>query len=879
VTDCLRNNNNTNDSRWLENSWLNQGDSAHSDIDFTMRPRSLLTRQVFRAIIANRPYHTVVCPLRTVTSRHHVATAPSRAIQRRGIFGLTFGQPKDLLNARSSPQNFEIALGKLSEYIEAKRYDTRPPPDQELVNAWRFLFATRDEQEKALTRNEVLLATVTFKYLIARDQVLNGDLPKCLTEQDLITALSALAQPRGQLEMRTDHCALATLIYERARQADDGISTDLEALYINVLSSSGAAAEIFASSEAVIRASPELWIPVLKGLIHEGYTEKVMQLSKGGRLSASDEENALIYGEVIKYLCQRDQPVEAYQAFRAHLRLDQPLPTAGRGVDQTWDGAFYTHQPPHGQLPADALIPLIQTCLEHGELMLADSVAPVLRHHVSEPGVRGAIAAWIYASGVDEDGKAFSDLPLLNQEDMNQLYRFLYSTRSKMSNEERELHHRRASVEGSPGAEGIAYKLNYEIHTGDIAAAKRSFNDLLHMDIPEGRPDVAALNQLIIALSQTNAGQQIDFTTMMRVVDHIRDTGADLSPASLAVLCGVLLRRNELEDVLALVRYRVESLSKQERSQISKVFQDYIVDLSVPGQQAFHAYDIFRHAFPETPPAERLPLMHSFFARKRSDRACLVFGHMRQRQEVEARPDDEAYAQCLYGIAQARDVDGLQMVYNMLKMDIHVEQTTKLHNAMMAAWVACQTPFRSIIDHFWKILDSREGPTLSSFMLALRACEHWIGAGGEEARRIMALMQDWNLVITKEVYDCYIGALAGQSQFENTIELIDHMEEDIGERPDAITIGTFYNAIPWQYRKDEVEAWAKKIYPDLWEELTSYGDTIDEEWEVRYFNINRDIDVDDELLFPQGEYSPQLAEDVRLGLPSPAQSVDNEAIP
>lgn len=32
-------------------------------------------------------------------------------------------------------------------------------------------------------------------------------------------------------------------------------------------------------------------------------------------------------------------------------------------------------------------------------------------------------------------------------------------------------------------------------------------------------------------------------------------------------------------------------------------------------------------------------------------------------------------------------------------------------------------------------------------------------------------------------------------------------------------IGLFYNAIPYQYWKDEVEQWAKQKYPDLWAHL------------------------------------------------------------
>jgi len=76
---------------------------------------------------------------------------------------------------------------------------------------------------------------------------------------------------------------------------------------------------------------------------------------------------------------------------------------------------------------------------------------------------------------------------------------------------------------------------------------------------------------------------------------------------------------------------------------------------------------------------------------------------------------------------------------------------------------------------------------MSSFALALRACETWIPQGAQEARQIMALIQSWNLEITKEMYLCYIGALAGQSEFENSVELIEEMENDIGEKVDAYT--------------------------------------------------------------------------------------------
>ena len=82
-------------------------------------------------------------------------------------------------------------------------------------------------------------------------------------------------------------------------------------------------------------------------------------------------------------------------------------------------------------------------------------------------------------------------------------------------------------------------------------------------------------------------------------------------------------------------------------------------------------------------------------------------------------------------------------------------------------------------------------------------------------------------------------------------------------------LATFYNAIPWQYRKDEVEKWAKQAYPELWEEALAFGDEIDEEWEIRYFKIDRSIDVNDEPLFSDGTYDPRLAQQSQVLLEAP----------
>ena len=56
----------------------------------------------------------------------------------------------------------------------------------------------------------------------------------------------------------------------------------------------------------------------------------------------------------------------------------------------------------------------------------------------------------------------------------------------------------------------------------------------------------------------------------------------------------------------------------------------------------------------------------------------------------------------------------------------------------------------------------------------------------------------------------------------------------------------------------------------MWKEVLKYGDYIDEEWEIRYFKIDRSIEVNDELLFGEGEYDPKVAEKSQILLEAPA---------
>lgn len=815
-----------------------------------MKSQSVLTRRLFQAIVANRPYHSASCPLRTITTtppNGHSRRHDARQQQRRGLFGIAIGSMRpEHAGSRSGTKNVETALEKLSDYIHAKKTRSRPPPHQELVEALRFFVSARNNADQGLIRNELYLVSETAQYLIQEKWVSDNDAPRTLDATDLLTLMGVLRHPTpGSGLHRNDIQELAAVLNVELNY-HDGTAEQGQVLLASALANSGAAEKALRLLQQSKYQDNEAWSHILRGLLMEGHKEQLWPILQSTDFKMSEGTSEVVFSSLIRYASACNDPETAQRVLQIAL---------SRG-----------YQP-----DVSALVLFLQTCVDSGKVGQGDAAAELLRSELGTAGVPGSLLSWRAAHGasVDELGQAMQ--VMLNEgaditmAEMNQLVKHAYS--AKAAHLAESYIQLAQSVGAVPDALTYALKLDHDLSQGDLAAAREAFEGMSIQDVPDVRLDVPVLNRYIAKL----ASEDGDYQHINRVVDSLIQTGGILEADTLAALTLLFLQKDETTEVLNLLRPRINLLAGPDRAKIATIFKQYITKPDVKDQNAFRAYDIFRNAFPELPPTEKLPIIDTFFERNRSDLACLVFAHMRSRQGTEARPDDAIYAHMFYGIAKCRDVDGLQQVYNMLKVDVSVEQTTKIRNSMMAAYTACQTPFSAIIDHYWKILDSREGPTLSTFKLALRACEAWVGAGGEEARRIMALMQKWNLIITKDIYECYIGALAGQSQFENVIELIERMEEDIGEAPDAVTIGTFYNTIPWQYRKDEVEAWARKAYPQLWEDLVAMGDEIDEEWEVRYFNVNRDIEIDDELLFGGGQYSPELAASIKLQIPEPVK--------
>lgn len=698
--------------------------------------------------------------------------------QSRTFFGFPVQPaPRKILENNTRPSHVEKATNVLLGLVRAQRDHTQLPPVRQIVQAFNTVIQHRNKVSGSLSRSDTYLLTEGFKYIEDQKSKEGKDANQLLSEVDLQQGLFSLASSSGKEKFRSDSKTLAYMLFSELRQRrtspgdileDPAVPEPLAAAYITILSSTGGAKEAWETLRKSTEGDMQKnWLQVIKGLLNEGLEHNVWEAltemkAHTGNLTAESHE-------ILTACFAKNASPSATKKIYGQTIIGGGTPTVGCRIE------------------------MARFCVYNEELAWGAPILESLRAVIHDPHVWDAVLVYSAAQGATlADTAATMDKlaevaaqakvsgPTISN--FNSLIQHAFSADNI---EAVQGYINLAEARGlKPNAKTFLLQLDYRVRIGDLGKAAATYDVLSSEDPITDESDLPVLNRYLCALCLTPNPQ---YERIMRIADSILERNVALDADTISGLCRVFLQRDELAETLDLLRHRVDLYPRDDRARISQAFKEFIIDEKVAPQRAFNAYDLCRAAFPETSVDDRLLIMHSFFKRKRPDLACLVFGHMRQREDLVARPTPEAYGQCFEGIAMCQDIDGLQMVYNMLKLDREVEPTTRVRNGLMAAYTACGQPFTAIIDHFWKILGSREGPTMSSFALALRACETWIPQGATEVRTIIAMMQSWDLEITKEIYDCYIGAIAGQCEFENAIELIEKMEEDIGVAPDAFT--------------------------------------------------------------------------------------------
>jgi hypothetical protein len=334
-----------------------------------------------------------------------------------------------------------------------------------------------------------------------------------------------------------------------------------------------------------------------------------------------------------------------------------------------------------------------------------------------------------------------------------------------------------------PSSTTYILQLDYRLDAKDLSGAQVIYDKLMRGEVNvRNDEDLPVLNKYLRTLC---SGPEPDMEQILDVTADLEHRHATLEPETVVALCMAFLRSDNQYDVIDTLSLHTVSYSLEERAQVRKAFVDYCLDKKISTARVWDCYSLLRQFFPETEPSYRIRLMDAFFERRRPDMACYIFGHMRAHGNPEQRPTADVYVRCLEGLGRHPDADSLRMVHNMLKMDTTVQMNTRLYNALMLAYAACEDPGTAI--EFWRdITNSAEGPSYNSLAIVFWACELQ-PYGDRTARPIWQKMQRMDLEVPPNVFWSYCGAIAGSGYVDEVIRLIQGMDASVGYPPGMMT--------------------------------------------------------------------------------------------
>ena len=732
---------------------------------------SVLTRQVFRQILNNEPWSHAGWTL-SQTCLQKPITRRTPCQRKRYLFGFSRKPPRE-----AKPVDLDPGFEKMIDLSNLLAMRVRPPPPAQLAQAFNDFFRTRDKNPVPVEQIQVEHAMRTFQHL---ETSYTEAKDFGLTSEDLRMAMKALVHKPSDNRFEA-HNKFARMLFEEVRaRKDSGAQEGVEAFnqifyrFIKVLVQSG-------DSLYARDLIEEYWHSHLDNYDHDSSRSHWKRVLQGFASEGNDEELLrtvdIMKGYGVSFDAQAHQAITIFYARKGDVEQTQK---------------WYKHpivgdKPPTSHTDAAVL----QLCIQQNDLTWGQDIFKSL--FTKDPRDKktwNIILQWAAAmgKGVDEIERMMEVMVRRNEEKgsnvrpdigtINALIELANSRNDPYTAERYVALGQKWNL--ALDAQTYLLQLEYRIKVGDISGAMLAYTRLQAEEVLDNK-DYPLINKLIVALCSL---QHQDYDAIMRLVEDLNERKARFEPETVSALALLHLRREELPDLVDLLRTHTFHYSLGQRAAIRDIFVDFCLDRSNSVARAWDAYCILREVFSETDTDIRTRLMGEFFSRRRSDMACHVFGHMRQQAISKRRPNISIYVACFEGIAKAADLQSLEMVHNMLKLDSEIEPDTKLHNALMLAYTACGEPDRSL--GFWEdIIHSREGPTYNSIKIALRACEAQ-PFGDRQAREIWARLKKFEVEVTKEIYAAYIGALAGQALFEECAISVNEAEAEIGSPPDAL---------------------------------------------------------------------------------------------
>jgi hypothetical protein len=746
--------------------------------------RSQLTRNAYRRLLAG---HALLRPCLTPSGRFHYSQCrprpPAQGLlrhpPRRSFLGLFQPPPREPKQPVVEP-GYDVLL----KFRAMETENARPPARKELIEGLSRFFGSKIKSQLPTTETQAFLAHRLLRYLV--DSPPNGEGAVDDIHPQILRDGLTVVQSARRIKSR-DFLELAKLLYtelewrRKARAGDLGPERSEEEYHVNFESYMVCLTKFGASLEALellneYRAKlsahertnehvTRLWYHVLRGLAHEGQErellaecQKVTDSGIGYSVHLQDTMTLFYINqdnvEDVKRWFER--PIDGGGDPRPKLLLAIFSFAARHGLQQ-W-----------GQSICEKLMQTRSKKRRTWDLLFTWSIL------VTDTGVEGIkqmMAKMKEVAGFELDATSIDRLIATAIEKKNPLLAERFVSLG-------------AELGIEPQASTYLLQMDYRLDANDFSGVEHIYQKIINqeLDFPEDWA-VKVLNKYLCVLCRAekpDIQRILDVTAQMEM-----RSPAYLLPETIVDLCMVLLRNDQQFDVIDTLSLHTVMLSLQDRAKIWKALVDYCLDTKVSTARVWDAYSLLRQFFPETEPADRVRLMDAFFARRRPDMACNIFGHMRGHANPVQRPTADIYVRCLEGLGWWPHHESLKLIHNMLKMDTTVNVNTRIRNGLMIAYIAAGDPSTAL--EFWEqISASSEGPTNNSLAIVFWACER-LEIRDDTAKKLWKRIQRLDLEVPPNVLNAYCGALAGQGELNEVKQVIGSLEVTQGYSPSLMT--------------------------------------------------------------------------------------------
>lgn len=846
---------------------------------------SNLTRGVFRRLLANEPILHRGCLRRRHYSSGLAARPLLQAIgsrdsrraayyeQRRHFFNFNlFGKKHEKQEATLDP-----GVDKMMELAKRQRMRARMPEVDDVSLALTEFINAKNNQHannkhpQQITDTQAQLMLLSLRYVFSTADMNTeegGAKIHVISGEVLGAAARVLYRTKA---VTKSHCDLAEAIYQRLSvMGDVKLTRGALQAYVKMLCTLGSTAR---AHELVLQAEQQAGVGQEtaardEAYLHDSAEVDVVQRSTSALRSPSsfaDMWRTLLEG----YAREKNDALvqDALACLRVRDRARSPR-VCGTMIDHSLtrndlDAIKYWWQQ-YCELPSTASNPskvkggpiihkILRWCLANSELQTGQDI--VREAMVTNPpkSVWDAIFVWAAGTkkGVDEIDRMIGVMEKMNEAipdksawrlpdnaTINSLVEFAVYVKDPYMAERFITLGRERNIE--PDARTFALQMDYRLSVGDVDGALIAYKALAeHRDTTYTEEvfteDEVTINRLIVAMCRN---RRHDFETIMNVTMDLADRKGRFEADTASQLALLHLRRDEHEDATDLLNTHAYQFSSAERALVREAIMNFAMDRETAVSRAWDSYRIINEVFDETNREQRTQLMTSFFDRERADMGVRVFQEMRRHSRSDTMPTVDTYKSALLGLAKLRELESVEVVHNLLKLDFNITVTTYLRNALMIAYTACDKGRKAL--GFWdEIVASKEGPSYNSIHVALRACEK-APFGDVRAKELWDLLRRRNVDLDQSLWASYAAALAGNGDVDLAITTVEEAEAKGEIEVDSFLIGSLFGGAAGQVKQLQVELWAKENYPSLWEELEKLG-VETEENEMRAFKIDRRV--------------------------------------